>query len=186
MAAFAYSVAGEISDESEGECGTVPCSPSIPRFGTPSLEERAQIVTDGRSFFESFFKQKEPPSNIADSPCHQAQGESPGQSSLCEEESGEKGESPGSEEKRKAQFSFAGRYKPKTPQRIFFWENAIKAFHDFHDRFPKRPRMSQTSFWDLFKAEYKKAAGDSLDAKLEATIEQFDDKYGQKRPRKGK
>ena len=46
--------------------------------------------------------------------------------------------------------------------------------------------MSQTSFWDLFKAEYKKAAGDSLDAKLEATIEQFDDRYGQKRPRKGK
>ena len=46
--------------------------------------------------------------------------------------------------------------------------------------------MSQTSFWDLFKAEYKKAAGDSLDAKLEATIEKFDELYGQKRPRKGK
>ena len=98
----------------------------------------------------------------------------------------EKGESPGSEEKRKAQFSFAGRYKPKTSQKIFFWENAIKAFHDFHDRNPKRARMSQTSFWGLFEAEYKKAAGDSLDAKLEATIEQFDDKYGQKSPRKGK
>ena len=128
MTAFAYSVGGEISDESEGECGTVPCSPSIPRFGTPSLEERAQIVTDGRTFFESFFKQKVPPSNIADSPCHQAQGASPGQSSLFEEESGELA---GSEEKSEAQFSFAGRYKPKTHKRFFSGRMPLKHFTTF-------------------------------------------------------
>ena len=102
------------------------------------------------------------------------------------ESPGSEEKSPGSEEKRKAQISFAGRYKPKTPQRIFFWENAIKAFHDFHDRNPKRARMSQTSFWGLFEAEYKKAAGDSLDEKLEAAIEKFEELYGKKRPRSGK